>query len=197
MKSLAISLALIPLTLAPFSSVAQPFERLPSVPGIDISQVEYVRAETVPDRQIEQVLAKMGYEAPIGANYPSVYLYNKIDINGDRQPEAIVIVRSFAVCGTGGCPFFILQGNGSAYARAIYETLSSSQYIIITPQKTNSWNNLITPVWDRNSQETRYLILKFNGREYTVSGEVQKNTTLTGRVVVFSDNEHPLPSNGK
>ncbi|NEP63854.1 MAG: hypothetical protein F6K31_44345 [Symploca sp. SIO2G7] len=35
---------------------AQEFERLPELPGIDTSQVQYVRGETVRDRNLERQL---------------------------------------------------------------------------------------------------------------------------------------------
>ncbi|NEP63852.1 MAG: hypothetical protein F6K31_44335, partial [Symploca sp. SIO2G7] len=57
---------------------AQEFERLPEVPGIDTSQVQYVRGETVRDRNLERVIIReVGRD--IIDEVETVYNYHKID----------------------------------------------------------------------------------------------------------------------
>lgn len=180
------------MTIISYPATTQEIQRLPPSPGINIGRVEYLRAERVRDRQLEQALIREGVEPNI--TYTSVsYVYNKVDLNGDGHPEAIVSLKSPAFCGTGGCLAYIFRSNGRGYREKVYESLTYGT-IVIAPQKNSGWNNLIRPYrnWERDRWVIRYGILRFNGREYTGISNLPRNSTLTGTVALASDYEHSL-----
>ncbi|MBD1921499.1 hypothetical protein H6F77_10390 [Microcoleus sp. FACHB-831] len=192
MRLLAIAASLATILLITFSAVAQKIDRLPPAPGINLSRIQYVRGETSPDRKLERAILQTEYRKDASnTSYPLRYSYNKVDLNGDGNPEAIVSVRSFAVCGTGGCPTLIFSSDGKDYRSVVYEVLSFGR-IIVTPQRTSGWNDLIQPYRDRAAKVTRYYISRFNGRKYTNSDTVRPKSTISGRVFLVSDDEHPL-----
>ncbi|HAZ49550.1 MAG TPA: hypothetical protein DDW76_10185 [Cyanobacteria bacterium UBA11369] len=174
-------------------AITQEIQRLTPSPGINIGRVQYLRAERVRDLQLEQALIRERFVEPNTAYTSVSYVYNKVDLNGDGNPEAIVSVLSPGVCGTGGCPTYIFRSNGRGYREKVYESLTYGK-ITIAPQKTSGWNNLIRLYrnWERDRWVFRYGILRFNGREYTGIRNLPRNSTITGRVALASNYEHSL-----
>src|SRR5688572_4257940 len=52
-----------------------------------------------------------------GSDPDARYVLAWADLNGDRQPEAVIHMLSRDYCGTGGCTLFIYRAAGRSWAR--------------------------------------------------------------------------------
>ncbi|MEC4986523.1 MAG: hypothetical protein SAJ37_18310 [Oscillatoria sp. PMC 1068.18] len=172
---------------------SQEIQRLPQVSGIDISRVEYVPAEKNKSPQLEQaIIQHFGEEFAI-AEFPTQYSYNLVDLNDDGYPEALVYVLNSIICGSRGCIALILQGSAQGYRQSRYERITFGS-LIVTPEKTNGWKDIISPYYHCSDNFTTcYIIQKFNGREYSSSQEISRRT-ITGKVYLSSEKFHQLQS---
>ncbi|NET62698.1 MAG: hypothetical protein F6K47_43400, partial [Symploca sp. SIO2E6] len=171
---------------------AQEFEPLPELPGIDTSQVQYVRGEAVRDRNLEKVIfRKIEHLQDIIDEVETVYNYHKIDLNSDGYDEAIVVLRGRAVCGTGGCITLIIQGTSSGYGSVLLEHSSFGGWVVGT-DTNNGWKNIYKA--DRCPDEPVkicYTVSQFDGSYYGLNRVIYK-TTLRGQVVLASSEYHLL-----
>jgi hypothetical protein len=162
---------------------------LPTLPGIDISKVKIVKNISSRDSKIEQYIRKEHADALNYKGYIS-YAYNKVDLNGDGNPEVLVRVLS-SFCGSGGCPVDILKFNGSRYLATDTSFLSWGRYIV-TPNQTNGFKDIFYPHFIRN--EKTYFLLKSSrqGRykkvqEYTTNLQIKGTAYLVcGKYLGFS-----------
>ncbi|NER20344.1 MAG: peptidoglycan-binding protein [Symploca sp. SIO1C2] len=169
---------------------AQGFERLPEVPGIDTSQVQYVRGETVRDRNLEQVIVReIGRD--IIDSVETSYSYHKIDLNSDGYDEALVSIINSAVCGSAGCQTLILQGSSSGYKSIVSNYLSFGRWVVGTGTN-NGWKNIYN--FGRcpdDRSKVCYGVSQFDGGEYGLNRVISK-ITLRGQVVLASSESHLL-----
>jgi hypothetical protein len=147
-----------------------------SIPQIkQIDQTTAIRSDTTRDKALERAIRRV-YNVEkfkkMGARFN--YLYKKIDLNGDKQPEAIVYLNSITTCtgSDGGCDAMIFKNVGQEYKPV--SSLKLIQPLIIANNKTNGWHNLITP-------GENYYLHKFNGERYKYVDKVANNTPITGK----------------
>lgn len=124
-----------------------------------IDQTQKVPLETQPDPAIERAI-RQKYTLYSQATY----YYNRVDLNGDGQPEAIVNVIDGGLTGTSGFLTIIAQKIGQEY-RLLEDIQGTGIPLIVTNQKSNGWNDLIMRPGHR-SYEGRYYLMKFNGKTY-------------------------------
>ena len=148
------------------------------IPRVESGPIPRIRAsfpsETVPDSAI--VKALQDYETFSGADW---YFYNKVDLNDDREPEILVYVVGRWVCGSGGCPLFVLKKALTEYT-VVTEILASGTPIVVSSERTNGWNDLI--LWQRSwawdpkhkiGQPSYYAELRFDGQTYPSNPTVE------------------------
>jgi hypothetical protein len=70
------------------------------------------------------------------------YYYNKVDLNGDGKPEILVLVVGRMLCGSCGCPLFVMTKQGNRYV-VVSEIICSNTPVIVSDKRTNGWNDLI------------------------------------------------------
>lgn len=126
--------------------------------------VSYVRSETSPDPEIEKAILKTLRDDDFSEGEIRYY-YNRIDLNGDGNFEAIVHLVGAAICGTGGCDTLILQPARGGY-RLISTIGLTRTPIIVSTQKTRGWSDLVVYVSGGGIIPGHYVSLHFNGRTY-------------------------------
>lgn len=186
----AIALAattILQLTLPVKSQENTPFKPLN---GVKIGNIEYLKSETIPDVQLEQAILRdylTDYSETNPKNYIRYY-YNRLDLNGDNQPEIIVYLVGSYVCGSGGCNALIYTPKGQDYRLISRHTLVNPP-ILVTPQRNSGWKNLVF-LTSGGGAKPEYNLMRFNGRTYPLNPSVQPglpaNSTLTG-IGLFAD----------
>ena len=162
-----------------------PIERLPVVRGTRLGRIRYIRSETARDPVIEAALRR-AYEFNNTSNdrdrLPR-YLYNRVDLNGDRRHEILLYLYGRNECGTGGCNLFIFQATGGENYRLVTQISLARNPVIVAPNRTRGWNDLVMFV-SGGGMRGQYVTLRFNGQTYpenaTDAPRVRSNTILAG-----------------
>jgi hypothetical protein len=157
--------------------------------------VEYVSAETAPDPELEKAILETmsGYE-PANEDDQVRYYYNRVDLNGDGKPEAIVHLIGQSICGTGGCDTLIFQHARDGYR--LVSTISLTRTpIIVSPRRTRGWNNLVVYVSGGGITRGYYVTLRFNGRTYpdnpTILPKMKAGAGIAGKAYISDDDTSP------
>lgn len=159
--------------------------QLPTLSNIDVGQVRIVKNDTRRDRSIEQFIRKE-FSDYYSTGLIRGYAYNKVDLDGDGQPEVILTVRG-SYCGSGGCTVYILKSRGSRYT-AIYDIGLSFGRFIVVSQKTNGFSDIIRPFFLRG--EKKYFLLQYRGDGYKEVGEYNKKLKVKGSAYLVCGTEH-------
>lgn len=84
------------------------------------------------------------------------FIFFEYDLNGDSSKEVFVGLTGPYFCGSGGCTQFILNAQGEVISK-----FTVSDYpVVISPEKTNSWNDLFI------LSGGDYRVVKFDGKTY-------------------------------
>jgi hypothetical protein len=70
------------------------------------------------------------------------YYFNRVDLNGDGEPDVIVFLFGENQCGTGGCHALILEKKKSKY-RVVNSYSVTHNPIVVSTEKTNGWHDLL------------------------------------------------------
>lgn len=158
-----------------------------NVGGIDFSDIKYLSSETIKDPKLEDAFAKV-YNLKRGEDQIQYY-YNRIDLNGDQNPETFVFLVGPSVCGSGGCSALIFKDDGGDYELVSRFTLVRNP-IIISNERTNGWRNLIMHV-SGGGIDDFFAIMKFDGNQYPVNPSIQpkvkSGTKIQGVAIIADD----------
>jgi hypothetical protein len=133
--------------------------------------VRRVRSETARDGKLDAAIIAALYEGDEGgARRDRVrYYYNRVDLNGDGQPELIVYLFGSTWCGSAGCAALIFQSIKSEY-KLVTQISGVENPVIVSRHRTNNWNDLIAHVrWGEVGEHTLrdyYAVLRFDGKTY-------------------------------
>src|SRR2546423_1792045 len=152
--------------------------------------VQYVRAETSPDPELERaILQDMDYH-PATEREQIRYYYNRVDLNGDGRPEVIVHLVGSSICGTGGCNTLIFQPARKGY-RLVADISLTRTPIIVSPRRTRGWNDLVMYVVGGGIIRGYHVALRFNGSTYpdnpTDLPEMKSRTKITGKAYISDE----------
>ncbi|MEB3324569.1 MAG: hypothetical protein VKM17_04460 [Cyanobacteriota bacterium] len=123
---------------------------LPPLPPTPLLQVERAIAPIgFPDPALEQVLRSHLF--PPGSNPETCrqlggwrYVYNRVDLNGDRTPETLVALLSGQGCGKAGCPVLLFQNFGSSLS-LLQRIQGFHTTLVVGEGRTQGWHDLIFP----------------------------------------------------
>ena len=124
-------------------------------------------SEKLPEAAVEQALQRYGTFTA-----GDWYYYNRVDLNGDDIPEVLVYVEGGQVCGSGGCPLFVMKRNNGGWV--VVTEISLAQIpVVVSSRRTNGWEDLIlwqaSYEWNLQLQmglPSYYAVLQFDGRQY-------------------------------
>lgn len=150
------------------------------------AEMKSMKSETQRDREVEETLIKT-YSLKRGEDIVH-YMYNKVDLNGDKKPEVIVYAYGPMLGGSGGDSGLILKEVSEGY-QVISELSLVRTPIIISDNKTKGWNDIIMEV-SGGGATPEQAVLKFNGKKYPSNPSTQpklgKNAKIEG-VQILAD----------
>ena len=94
-----------------------------------------------------------------------------VDLNGDGQEDAVVLLSGTDWCGTGGCTMLIFKNDRGGYLLLSRSTVTRSP-IRISPAVTNGWKDLIVSA--RGQGDT---LMQFDGSAYPGNPSTQQAAT--------------------
>jgi hypothetical protein len=107
------------------------------------------------------------------------YIYNVVDLNGDGNQEALVYLLGSIFCGSGGCNLFLFSQGKQGYT--LVNTFPISRLpVIVSPQKTNGWHNLIRPESGGGAPPSNVLHV-FDGKHYVERQRLPGNIAPKGK----------------
>ncbi|HTS66488.1 MAG TPA: hypothetical protein VMH28_30900 [Candidatus Acidoferrales bacterium] len=130
--------------------------------GQTFSQPEVVRRfapETKRDPELEQAIRK-----ELGAASFS-YAYNRVHLTNAAAPEVLVYLPGHEWCGSGGCTLLVFTPAAGNYRLVTSITLVRPP-VIVSPHRTNGWNDLILSVSGGGIQPGYHAVLSFDGKSY-------------------------------
>jgi len=153
--------------------------------------VRYIPSETSPDPEIEKaILQALRGEGGGGSDEEIRYYYNRVDLNGDGNFEAIVHLVGPSICGTGGCNTLILQPARNGY-RVVSTIGLTRTPVIVSQQRTRGWSDLVVYVSGGGITRGYYVALRFDGRAYpdnpTVQPALGARTRITGKAYLSNE----------
>lgn len=138
---------------------------LPSPPPLQIERS--VDPIAFPDPALEQVLQDhfMPKESKTCARQGGMrYIYNRMDLDGDRTPETLVALLGPPICGPGGCPLVLLREFGNQLTPL--QTIQGFHAALMVSNASNQgWKDLI--FFKPGGGEEPTAKLSFNGLRYS------------------------------
>jgi len=99
------------------------------------------------------------------------YQYSLIDLNGDGQDDAIVLITDDEYCGSGGCNLNIYRGTRKEFKFVSNSTISKPPIRLLN-NLSHGWKSIIV-----FSGGTGNVVLKFNGKKYPLNPSMQPKAT--------------------
>lgn len=180
---------------------------LPPLPPIPLLQIERAVAPIAfPDPALEKTLHGVLFPpgSPPGACQKqggARYVFNRFDLDGDRQPETLVALLGQRRCGPQGCPLLLLRSVGDSLVPL--QTLAGLRSsLVVSERRSHGWKDLILPPADGAAGSLpRWLI--HNGQRYPAPSEpaatvapLQPSRGITALALKASPylvQGHPLP----
>ncbi|HEX8557436.1 MAG TPA: hypothetical protein VF668_05015 [Pyrinomonadaceae bacterium] len=93
------------------------------------------------------------------------YYYNRVDLNGDGRPEALVYLFGAYTCGSGGCNTLVFRQTEAGDYKLVAEISLTHNPVVVSERRTNGWKDLIFMV-SGGGERARHAVLRFDGRTY-------------------------------
>jgi hypothetical protein len=165
MNRLILSVIIFSLLLFPLITFGQGDTETYILKSID--------SETICDLELEKAILasrNFGTETEKDARY----YYNRVDLNGDKQPEVLVFLFGRPFCGSGGCKMLLFQKVKGKYKLVTYFSPVRNP-IIVSVRKTNGWNDLI--FYNSGGGIPGYYSRStFNGKTYPANPTVESDS---------------------
>jgi hypothetical protein len=147
----------------------------PPLPPRPILQIERAVAPiSIPDPALEHTLQAVLFPpgSPLGAcqrQGGARYVFNLVDVDGDREPEILVALLGQRRCGKEGCPLLLLRSVGESLLPL--QTLAGLHTaLVVSERRSHGWRDLILPPAEgAGASAPRWLI--HNGARYPTLSE--------------------------
>jgi hypothetical protein len=119
------------------------------------------------DIHMRQAVAAFLQES--GAPVSSVYDFKRIDLDGDKRRDALVLFKQpyGYWCGMHGCTMLVLRAQNEDF-NLVSSIVPIREPLYVASTKTNGWRDIIAHVSGRWS-ETKDVAIQYNGSSYPVN----------------------------
>lgn len=148
----------------------------PQTPNVQIERA--VAPIAFPDPALEQVLR--GYPGTCQRQGGLRYIYNRVDLDGDRHPETVVALLGRQHCDNGGCPLLLLKDFGRTIL-PLQMIHGFQTTLVVAERRTFGWSDLILPR-TRGPQSETPMLLSHNGRDYPISPPLNSGKSLSNPI---------------
>ena len=152
---------------------------LPPTPPLQIDR--WIAPIAFPDPALEQALRTHLF--PPGSNPAACqrqgglrYLYNRVDLDGDRAPETLVALLGRQGCAKAGCPVMLFKDVGPRI-RPLQTLLGFHTALIVAERQTGGWRDLILPQ-SEGAEGGRSSWLSHNGKGYPLDPSIDSSRGL-------------------
>ena len=98
------------------------------------------------------------------------YRYAQVDLNGDGQADALVLLEG-DYCGYGGCTLLVLRASPSGFALVSSTTISNEPIGVIN-ERRHGWKTLLV-----TSRGVGPVLMRLNGAKYPTNPSLQTAAT--------------------
>lgn len=154
---------------------------------LENEKIAAVLSENEKNPQLEKAL-KEEYDLDEAAAKQTRYYYNYVDLNGDGKNEIVAEIVGPFTSGSGGDSVIIYTENNGILEEVDDFSLIMNP-IIISDEKTNGWNNIIVE-YSNGSSEKKYIVLKYDGDDYSDIDESEVINSLkdvSGIAIISND----------
>ena len=102
--------------------------------------------------------------AALEGDFDARYFDARVDLNGDGREEVLAYVAGPMVCGTGGCPLFVLTPDDGAY-KPVARISIVQVPIRVSTQSTQGWRDLVVGIAGGGIPAGN-AVLRFDGTTY-------------------------------
>lgn len=151
-------------------------------------EITYMSGEKIKNSKLEEAIIRE-LDADQADVKKTRYLYNHIDLNGDKQDEVFVQLVGPYTSGTGGDTGMLFRQKDGGYELIQSFTLVRNP-VIVSTNRTNGWNDLIVEV-SGGGVEAKKVKLQFNGKTYPNipdGVELAKSEKIQGTEILYNDN---------
>lgn len=173
---------------APGEIAAYPDSPLPTPDGVRLGNIEYRASATAADTALEAAIVNILADGS-GDNSmlaSTRYTYDRVDLNDDGAPEALVYLMGSYTCGSGGCMMLILEPAGQSYKMVSQMTLVNPP-VVIAQDKTAGWKDLMIFV-KGGGATPHYARLQFDGSSYpsnpSIAPALPSEASLSGTAIL-------------
>ena len=182
----SLNLVLIPTWLCLFVVLAAPSEGVLAEPAAEQAEVP---AQTEPDTELEAAIraASPDYtqESVEVLEQQARYVYSRVDLDDDGTDEVFVYLLGPLFCGTGGCDLLLFRVGEAGYR--LVDTFPISRVpVIVSPQKTAGWSNLMR-LESGGGAPSSYVTHVFDGEKYIEQERVQGDIVPAGTRVLAGE----------
>ncbi len=95
-----------------------------------------------------------------------------VELNGDGQPDAIVLLQGTEWCGSGGCTMLVFRGTANGGFGFVSRSTITYEPIRLLPERTKGWNTLV--VYSKGKGD---VLMRFDGTRYPLNPSLQPKAT--------------------
>ncbi len=145
---------------------------------------------TEPNPTIESAILKQSPDytqeiVDIDGGRKARYVYGFVDLNEDGKKEVFAYLLGTFFCGTGGCSLMLFTPVSNGYE--LVDNFSISRLpVIISPEKTQGWNNLVRLESGGGAPPT-YVTHTFDGKHYIEKDRLPADKTPTGTIYLTGE----------
>ena len=150
-------------------------------------------AATTSSARLTDADAASAIREVLDGDWNARYFDARVDLNGDGRDEVVALVAAPMLCGTGGCPVFVLTPQDAGY-RVVSRLSVVQPPVRVSPRNSNGWRNLVVGIGG-GGLPAGNAELRFDGTSYPLNPTVapaERTEDLSGTEILIPGFENYL-----